>query len=85
MANKVLKGSGSGQECCDNADAADCLAQGHPKSGAVPIAWGMKGQQSDDGEDPCDACDNGDDAACDDCYDDNYDARSQSFNKAKAL
>jgi len=49
MADKVL--SGGGKEC-DNKDAAACLAQGHPKSGSVPTAWGMKDQQNDgDGPD----------------------------------
>jgi len=37
---------------CDDKDAAACLAQGHPKSGQVPTAWGQKDQQNDgDGDD----------------------------------
>jgi len=44
--------SGSGPVCSDK-DAADCLAQGHPKSsGNVPIAWGQKNRTADgDGPD----------------------------------
>ncbi len=39
--------SGSGQVCSDK-DAADCLAQGHPKSsGNVATKWGMKDQNAD--------------------------------------
>lgn len=41
MANDVVKGGG--QECSDK-DAQACLAQGHPKAGAVPTSWGQKDQ-----------------------------------------
>lgn len=33
-----------GGQPCTNKDAADCLAQGHPKSGSVAQTWGMKDQ-----------------------------------------
>lgn len=39
MANVV---QGGGQACCNDADAAATLAQGHPKSGLAPAKWGMK-------------------------------------------
>lgn len=48
MAKVVQDG---GQECSDS-KAAGALAQGHPKSGSVPTAWGMKDMQNDgDGPD----------------------------------
>ena len=51
MADKVVDNTGGGKECSDK-NAADCLAQGHPKTGSVPVAWGMKNQQDDnDGPD----------------------------------
>jgi len=60
--NDVVDGGGT--ECSDK-DAAASLAQGHPKSGAVPTSWGMKDQTND--------------------YDDDDDARAQSFNKQSHL
>ena len=36
-----------GGQPVSNKDAAGALAQGHPKSGAPPIKWGMKDQQGE--------------------------------------
>ena len=45
MADKLglVDNKGGGQECSDK-NAADCLAQGHPKAGSVPVAWNQKDQ-----------------------------------------
>lgn len=36
----------AGGKVCDDKDAAACLAQGNPKSGAVAQAWGQKDQNA---------------------------------------
>ena len=44
MSKKTVMG---GSQVCSDKDAADCLAQGHPKaSGNVPQTWGMKDQSA---------------------------------------
>jgi hypothetical protein len=37
---KVVQSGGMAE--CSDADAASCLAQGHPKSGLPAVKWGMK-------------------------------------------
>jgi hypothetical protein len=36
----------AGGKVCSDKDAAACLAQGGPKSGAVPQSWGQKDQNA---------------------------------------
>ncbi len=47
---KVVQGGG---DVCSDGDAAACLANGHPKSGSVPTAWGQK-DRTNDGDGPDD-------------------------------
>lgn len=35
-----------GSQVCTDKDAADCLSQGHPKTGNVETKWGMKDQNA---------------------------------------
>lgn len=35
------------QDVCSDSDAAACLAQGHPKSKAAPVGFGMKDRTKD--------------------------------------
>jgi hypothetical protein len=42
MESAMAKVVQSGGQECNDADAAACLAQGHPKSGLAPVKWGMK-------------------------------------------
>jgi hypothetical protein len=51
MTKSMIDGGMIPGECSD-ADAAACLAQGHPKAQAAPISYGMRDRTSDgDGPD----------------------------------
>lgn len=44
MIDKNLGGDG----VCSDADAARCLANGHPKSNTPPVGFGMRNRTNDD-------------------------------------
>lgn len=49
MAKKMVSDGG---DTCTDEDAANCLANGHPKAKRPAMSWGMKDQtQDNDGDD----------------------------------